>query len=105
MSSAFLKSSVSVCPHSVLKKFHSGERFGKVFVSVFFGYVWTEVVSVMKKLLLQMKRDTYRQGLSLINYKQGNDMLSNHVFFETLTFFHVMCSCSNTAEGQVIILI
>ena len=89
------------------QKVHSGEPFRKVFVSVFIGYVWKEVASVKKKLRFQMKTDTYRQGLSLINYKYGNDlnMLSNHVFFETLTFFHVMCSCSNTAESQVIILI
>ena len=43
--------------NSVFKKFHSGERFKKV---------WTEAVPVKKKLRFQMKTDTCGQGLSLL---------------------------------------
>ena len=42
------------------------ERFRKVPFSliVFIGYVWTETVSVKKKLRFQIKTDTCGQGLS-----------------------------------------
>ena len=48
------------------QKVHSGERFRKVPFSliVFIGYVWTETVSVKKKLRFQIKTDTCGQGLS-----------------------------------------
>ena len=53
--------------NSVLKKFHSVECFRKIPFSliVFIRYVWTEAVSVKKKLRFQMKTDTCRQGLRL----------------------------------------
>ena len=48
------------------QKFYSRERFEKVPFSliVFIRYVWTEVVSVKKKLRFQLEADTCRQGLS-----------------------------------------
>ena len=70
MTSAFSKSSVFVCPRTreniVFKKFHSGERFLKVPFSliVCIGYVWTDAVSVKKKLRFQMKTDTCGRGLN-----------------------------------------
>ena len=63
------KSSVFSCTrtreNSVLKKFHSGERFRKVPFSLmdFIGYVWTEAVSVKKKLRFRIRTDTCGQGL------------------------------------------
>ena len=52
--------------NSVFKKF-PGKRLRKVPFSliVFIAYVWTEVVSVKKKLRFQMKTDTCWQGLRL----------------------------------------
>ena len=65
----FRKSSVFICTrtreNSVLKKFHSGERFRKVPFSLidFIGYLWTEAVSVKKKLRFRIRTDTCGQGL------------------------------------------
>lgn len=51
--------------NSVFKKFHSVERFPKVpfSVIVFVGYVWTEAVSIKKKLRFQIKTDNCGRGL------------------------------------------
>ena len=54
--------------NSVFKKFHSGECFRKVPFSLilFMGCVWTETVSVKKKLHFQIKTDTCGQGLNVV---------------------------------------
>ena len=51
--------------NGVFLKLNSGERFQNVPFSliVFIGYVWTEAVSVKKKLRFQIKTDKCGQGL------------------------------------------
>ena len=65
MSSAFSKSSVRLSTrareNSVSKTFPSGKRFRKVPFS--FIDLWTEALSVKRKLHFPMKTDTCGQGL------------------------------------------
>ena len=69
MTSAFSKSSVFVCPHEHAKTTFSkistvDSVFDKPFsLIIFIVYVWTEAVSVKKKLRFQMKTDTCGQDV------------------------------------------
>ena len=73
--------------NGVFKKFQSGERFRKVPFSsiVFIAYVWTEAVSVNKKLRSQVKTHTCGQGCGLITYNGSARMP------RACTFQHIFC--------------
>ena len=95
--------------NSVFKKFHSRERFRKVPFSsvrtytrkqrfqqvplwrafskssVFFGYVWTEAVSVKKMLPVQMKTDTCGQVSNDYKCPERNAQITITYFASSLT--------------------
>ena len=73
--------------NSVFNKFHSGERFRKVPFSliVFFGYVWTEAVSVTKMLPVQMKTDTCGQVSNDYKCPERNTQITITYFASSLT--------------------